>query len=161
MGAGTHSPSSTRPGPITDALRADFEARGYPLATAQPTGRAIVEVYPHPALIAFLGKEYRLSYKAGRVRHYWPDLVKEARRENLFAIWREIVTALDPLISGVSGALPLPRPDAGVAALKTFEDQLDAVICAAVGIEILAGRAIAYGDAASAIWVPRAACPAP
>ena len=50
--------------------------------------------------------------------------------------------------------MDLPLADAPTRALKAFEDQLDAVVCAWVGVCALEGRARAYGDAESAIWVP-------
>jgi hypothetical protein len=39
-------------------------------------------------------------------------------------------------------------------ALKAFEDGLDALICAIAGISDVTGTARAYGDGASAIWLP-------
>jgi predicted RNase H-like nuclease len=42
-------------------------------------------------------------------------------------------------------------------ALKAYEDQLDAVVCAYVAIAALEGRAESYGDDVSAIWVPKVA----
>ena len=39
--------------------------------------------------------------------------------------------------------------------LKNLEDALDALVCAWTGIQILRGRAVAYGDDAGAIWVPK------
>ena len=57
--AATHSPSSKRPGKMSDLLRKGFQAAGYPLWTNEELGAApgtgLVEVYPHPALIEFLG----------------------------------------------------------------------------------------------------------
>jgi predicted RNase H-like nuclease len=50
--------------------------------------------------------------------------------------------------------LPLPPAGAPAIALKAFEDKLDAIICAWVGICTLDGRAQPYGDAESAIWIP-------
>ena len=44
-------------------------------------------------------------------------------------------------------------PSGGTAAgLKRFEDALDALICAWVGIDYLAGRARPYGDTSAAVW---------
>ncbi len=57
-------------------------------------------------------------------------------------------------MQGALAALPLPAPDARGYEMKAFEDMLDAVICAWVGAAILDGRARAYGDDISAIWVP-------
>ncbi len=48
-------------------------------------------------------------------------------------------------------ALPGPRP---FARLKRYEDALDALVRAWVGIEYLAGRTRAFGDADAAIWTP-------
>jgi len=39
--------------------------------------------------------------------------------------------------------------------MKAFEDQLDAVVCARVAIEVLEGRALPYGDEVSAAWIPK------
>jgi hypothetical protein len=39
--------------------------------------------------------------------------------------------------------------------LKRYEDALDALISAWVGVEFINGRAIPYGDDAAAVWVPR------
>lgn len=64
-GAGTHSPSASRPGAVSDTLRADFEAHGYALCTCAPA-RGLIEVYPHPSLIEFLKAPYRLEYKAAK-----------------------------------------------------------------------------------------------
>jgi predicted RNase H-like nuclease len=40
------------------------------------------------------------------------------------------------------------------AALKRYEDALDALVCGWVGIEYLGGRCTAFGDTAAAIWTP-------
>ncbi|PZO06560.1 MAG: hypothetical protein DCF28_01595, partial [Alphaproteobacteria bacterium] len=57
-------------------------------------------------------------------------------------------------LSGVAAALPLPDPNGSSASLKAFEDMLDAVICAWVGVQTLKGKALPYGDEQSAIWIP-------
>ena len=152
--ASTHSPSEVRPGRISDELRAGFETEGYRLATEAFIGPALIEVYPHPALIEFLGERYRLEYKAGKTLTYWPKLAAAERRERLLEVWRTLLAALETRIAGVQAALPLPAPEIVGAKLKALEDQLDAVICAAVGIAVLNGEARAIGDADSAIWVP-------
>ncbi|GAK70677.1 hypothetical protein RRU01S_13_00150 [Agrobacterium rubi TR3 = NBRC 13261] len=54
-GGGTHTPSATRPGKISDDLRAGFDAAGYRLAVTSLRGRDLIEVYPHPALIELAG----------------------------------------------------------------------------------------------------------
>ena len=58
---GTHSPSAERPGPLSDALRAGFEAAGYPLRTDDARPGGLIEVYPHPALVVLAQAARRLS----------------------------------------------------------------------------------------------------
>lgn len=154
-GAATHSPTALRPGPFADQLRAGFAAEGFDLRThANPAGR-LAEVYPHPALIEFMGEARRLPYKISRINLYWPDATPSERRRKLIEQWWRILAMLDRRLPGTSTALPPPLPDAPRAALKSFEDQLDAVICSVVGIGILAGRANAFGDADATIWIPK------
>ncbi len=62
---------------------------------------------------------------------------------------------LDTRVAGVAAALPALAADASGVARKAQEDMIDAIVCAWVGITALAGDAEAYGDADSAIWVPR------
>lgn len=61
---------------------------------------------------------------------------------------------LDHEVAGIADALPLPRPDAPRGMLKAFEDMLDAVVCAWVGVRVLAGTAQPFGDEDAAIWIP-------
>ena len=71
-GASAHSPSAERPGPLSDVLRADLAAHGFPLATAGGPSRtpALIEVYPHVSLLDLTGADYRLPYKAGKSNKY-------------------------------------------------------------------------------------------
>jgi predicted RNase H-like nuclease len=157
-GAGVHSPNENRPGRISDALRAAFEAEGYALRTTRdvssPLAHGLVEVYPHAALIRFFGEKRRLEYKAGKTLTYWRQLSRSDRRVKLRSVWTRIVEALDRRISGVADKLPLPPVEANGWRLKAYEDKLDAVVCAAVAIACLDGKARAYGDENAAIWVP-------
>ena len=152
--ASTHTPSTTRPGKLSDELRDGFERIGYPLSIQDPVSRALLEVYPHPALIELAAADRRLPYKQSKIRKYWPVADPVARRANLLRTWSDIVGLLDVEISGVKDALPLPSPNARGYELKAYEDALDAVVCAWVGACALTGRARAYGDEESAIWVP-------
>ena len=68
--------------------------------------------------------------------------------------WSRIVDLLEAQVAGVAVKLPLPRPHVSRHVLKAYEDALDAVICAYIGIHILEGRATAFGDEMSSIWVP-------
>ena len=151
--AAVHSPSAARPGSISDDLRAGFAALGFDVCV-EPPARGLIEVYPHAALIEFLGERERLPYKAAKTTIYWPDLPAEERHLKLRAVWASIVAALERRIEGVAPALPVPGPDIRGWRLKAFEDRLDAVVCAAVAIAALDGKAVAYGDGEGAIWVP-------
>jgi predicted RNase H-like nuclease len=151
--AATHSPSAERPGKISDALRAEFDALGYRLCTAPPA-RGLIEVYPHPALIEFLGERRRLEYKAGKIGRYWPGLSPHERHLKLRTVWARIVEALESRIAGVRSALPPPEADVRGWRLKAYEDKLDAVVCAAVAVAALDGRARRFGDNDAAIWAP-------
>lgn len=151
----THTPSSLRPGPISDRLRHEFAASGYELGTLDCAAPALVEVYPHPALVELAGASRRLPYKAGKARQYWPKLNPAERREQLFATWAQIIGLLEQEVVGVAAQFEMPPPHATGRELKAFEDRLDAVVCAWVGICILEGEAIPYGDDDSAIWIPK------
>ncbi len=151
-----HSPGAERPGPISDALRADFEAFGLPVRI-EPPALGVIEVYPHAALIEFMGEGERLPYKAGKTLTYWPSLSVAERQQKLRTVWARIVETLGRRIAGVASALPVPAPDMRGWRLKAFEDKLDAVVCAAVAIAALNGEAVAHGDAEGAIWVPNGA----
>lgn len=154
--ASTHTPSTVRPGQISDNLTKGFGAAGYPLLTqgpAEPPG--LIEVYPHPALIELARAPMRLKYKASKRRIYWPGNTPAERRNLLLEQWQLIVAVLDAKLSGVAAALPVPEACAGGVALKAYEDMLDAVVCAYVAISVLSDEALPYGDDSSAIWIPR------
>ena len=152
----THTPSSTRPGKISDDLTHGFRDAGYPLLTSAPVKPSgLVEVYPHPALVEYAQSPMRLKYKAGKGRTYWPSNTPIERRALLVQEWRLIVTVLNARLPGVEEALQLPDVTASGVDHKAFEEMLDAVVCVCVAICILEGEALPYGDDTSAIWIPR------
>lgn len=152
--AATHSPSALRPGVLADRLRCELAEVGYALRhRGRPQGR-LAEVYPHPALIELTDAFERLPYKLHRSPSYWPALAPAARRARLRDTWLHILQKLESLLPGTMAQLPPPILEGSVAALKSFEDQLDAIICAAVAVEILEGRAMPFGDDTAAIWIP-------
>lgn len=159
-GCGTHTPNATRPGRISDDLRAKMYEAGYPLATkvAGPdtlTSSALIEVYPHPALLHLLRRDYRVPYKVSKAGKYWPRPATIAqRRKHLLAEFKAIRRALAKSIDGICLMLPPVRQNKPLTHLKRYEDALDALICCWVGSQVLDGRATAYGDAAAAIWIP-------
>ncbi|MCW5714478.1 MAG: DUF429 domain-containing protein [Bauldia sp.] len=153
-GCGTHSPSPTRPGAVAANLMSSLVRQGWPLATSSITTPATIEVYPHPALLALTGAARRLPYKAAKTRAYWPSGDRAERRRMLGRTWATIVEALDREIDGVAASFPLPDAEVPLRRLKAFEDTLDAVVCAWVGLRALAGRASPYGAESAAIWIP-------
>jgi predicted RNase H-like nuclease len=116
----------------------------------------VIEVYPHPALVELAGACERLRYKASKVRSYWPSDTPARRRDLLFLEWSAIVTLLEDEIAGVADTLPIPTHAATALQLKAYEDTLDAIVCAWVGVCNLEGRAVPFGDDSSAIWIPQA-----
>jgi predicted RNase H-like nuclease len=152
-GCGTHTPSAKRPGPMAAVLRDGFGAMGIPLHTSEgagPVAPALLEVYPHTALLALTGEAFRVEYKTSKTRTYWPGQSLEARQQRLNKVWLKVLSKLEAhLETGL--VLPGPKP---FARLKRYEDALDALVCAWVGMEYLAGRSRALGDADAAIWTP-------
>lgn len=75
--AGTHTPSQSRPGQLSDDLTLEFAQAGYPLLTSGSAFPALIEVYPHPALIELAKADRRLPYKhaslvkMGQTKAYW------------------------------------------------------------------------------------------
>ena len=151
---GTHSPSASRPGHISDELRESFEWVGYRLCTDNIVLPGLIEVYPHPALVELSGASERVLYKAAKVRLYWPLASRLERRDMLLRQWADIVDSLEIQIAGVSAALSPLEMNASRIVLKAYEDIPDAVICAWVAICSLEGLAIPYGDKDSEIWIP-------
>ena len=158
-GCSTHSPSALRPGPVGHRIASQLEAAGFPLCTSidpRASRPCAIEVYPHPALLALLARDYRVPYKVARAGTYWPGVSVAARVRRLLAELGRIHFALE----GVFGRLPLVLPDrsavAHLSVLKRYEDALDALVCAWVGVRFLEGAATAFGDESSAIWVPEA-----
>jgi predicted RNase H-like nuclease len=153
----THSPSPRRPGPLGAEFGRSFASLGFPLATtATPHGAPgrLLEVYPHPALLALLDAPERVPYKVGRTRTYWPSATATERRIRVVHAMQGVLDGLHGEIADIPLALPASASAAGLAPLKRFEDALDALVCAWVGARYLAGAIAAYGDTDAAIWVP-------
>lgn len=146
-GLGVHTPNELRPGPIAEAMRLGFARHGYSVATATTkpgTPRALIEVFPHAAVIELLGADYRVPYKLSRTAQYWPELDLGARRRKLLRQWAAIRRALMSKIDRI--ALPPARAE------KRYEDALDALTCAWIGMQYLDGRVRPYGDDFAAVW---------
>ena len=158
-GCAVHSPSTERPGAIADQLRADFAALGYRLHTngSEQSAPALIECYPHVALLALLKRDYRVPYKVSRSGRYWKaeKLTCSERIERLLEQFQAIKTGLNQHISGIPDFIPAPYEVSTLASLKSVEDMLDGLICAWIGIEHLEGRTVGLGDDTAAIWVPQ------
>ena len=158
-GCAVHSPSAERPGAIADQLRADFAALGYRLHTngSEQSAPALIECYPHVALLALLKRDYRVPYKVSRSGRYWKaeKLTCSERIERLLEQFQAIKTGLNQHISGIPDFIPAPYEVSTLASLKSVEDMLDGLICAWIGIEHLEGRTVGLGDDTAAIWVPQ------
>ena len=160
-GCAVHSPSALRPGVIADQLREGFAALGVGLHTTTPERAwpALIECYPHVALLALLDRDYRVPYKVSRSAQYWkaqqPSINERIRL--LLAQFNAIHQGLSQRISAIPICIPEPERVHSLSSLKPVEDMLDALICAWIGIEHLEGRTSGLGDASAAIWVPAAA----
>lgn len=152
-----HTPSLTRPGPLGARLSSAIQASGYELATtatpAAETNR-LIEVYPHPALLALLRRDRRVPYKVGKSRKYWPQLDRRDRIRALLSELDSIHQALQQVFGPFGFDLPTPADVPSLARLKRYEDALDALVCAWVGVEYLRSRTVALGDETAAIWCP-------
>lgn len=165
--AGTHTPSTEDFGLVSAALFQQLSSSGYHWMNGTKAVQlsehmqCFLETYPHPVIIEMLGLEKRLCYKIAKRQKYWPNLTPDDR-------WRSIASELDRLhgalasrIDGFADRVPKAcnvleaSPKSKGAVFKGIEDALDAVVCALVGCEFLAGRAVALGDHHSAIWLPR------
>lgn len=156
----THSPNEARPGPVGDQLQKGFEAIGYRLCTTSIVSSGLIEVYPHPALVEFMHAPERLPYKIHWARKHARALKKRGEpaewRAPLLDSWKDILEMLEQRIAGSKLALE-GRSSSRIRELKTCEDILDAIICCAVAITALDGRAKPFGDESAAIWIPIAA----
>lgn len=153
----THTPSRARPGPIGSNLTRVLCSLGYRVATRttpQGTRSRLVEVYPHPALLALLDRPKRVPYKVSKASRYWPKSTPQGRAASLLREFEGIYSGL----SKVFGPLPLSLPAAGdgvsIHVLKGYEDALDALVSAWVGTLYLESRAVPLGDRVAAIWCP-------
>lgn len=162
--AGTHSPTVERPEPVSRMLYEQLTACGFKWlhANASPrhegNARLFIEAYPHPAIIELLQLNERLRYKVSKLQKYWPELDRTAQWKKVVRQLNRLRTALDEKIINVKKWLPSAASffkNGRAPRLKGCEDALDAVVCAWIGSEFLAGRCVAYGDEDSAIWLPR------
>ena len=152
-----HSPTAMRPGALGARISEALSTAGYELATTatpSPGSRQFLEVYPHPALLSLLKRPKRVPYKVGKSRKYWPRESVPGRIRYLLSEFTALHGALGEVFDGLMLELPEPTTVKTFSALKRYEDALDALVCAWVGVEYLAGRAVPLGDEDAAIWCP-------
>ncbi|MBI4203841.1 MAG: DUF429 domain-containing protein [Betaproteobacteria bacterium] len=149
-----HSPTAERPGASGRRLQAGFFDFGYLLATTANAGTpALLEVYPHVALLALTKHGERVPYKVGKTNTYWPGQSAKQRKRRLIEKWQLILDRLETYIDDID--VPLPDPDAhSLEYLKRFEDAIDALVCAWTATQFLNKTAIPLGDDDGAIWIP-------
>jgi len=153
-GAGTHSPSAQRPGVLGRYLSQRFHELGFPLATETVNrSPALIEVYPHPALLRLMNCPMRRMYKVDKSNKYWKNKTVSERIGFLQEEWQNILAALSAEVTAIDLKLPASFPF--LAPMKNYEDKLDAIISTWVGMKFFLGEAEAYGDENAAIWVPR------
>ena len=154
----THSPTIARPGKVSSQLRNELQACGYELAVEQGKTSAVIEVYPHPALLFLLKLERRLPYKVDRRASYWRNTPSAERRnrlvDNLSFLYQGLVKVIEGIPTYLLYAL---NNETTFKDLKSIEDQLDALVCSWVGACYLEGCVRGYGDTESVIWIPSCA----
>ena len=162
-GCSTHSSTLERPGKLGAELTAAFGVLGYPVATvtARPDhDRHLVEIYPHPALLALLNRPTRVPYKQSKSNKYWPGQPVNVRIRNLLAEYAGIEAALTRIF-GTLPSLPSPETFTTLSQLKRLEDALDGLVACWVGMLCATGKATPLGNGVAAIWCPTAALELP
>lgn len=157
LGCATHSPNSERPGKVSEKLKNGFGEMGFPLSTAittPGTRQRLLEVYPHPAIVRLLNLAYRLPYKVTKSTKYWPQKATDFRIHRLLEQFRLILNGLTNYIKDIPVRLPEVHKCASLAYLKRYEDAIDALVCAWIGICFLEKEIESFGDMTAAIWVP-------
>lgn len=157
-GCGAHSPSAKRPGVVGQQMQRRLEANRFKLATRlshQVRPRSIIEVYPHVALLALLQACYRLEYKTSKTTTYWPKAGLQDRIQRLLEVLKRILARLNTQFDRIEFSLPKPEVTRTLKGLKRYEDCLDALVCAWMGVLFVEKSAYPYGDETAAIWVPK------
>jgi predicted RNase H-like nuclease len=113
---------------------------------ASETRRVVVEIFPHPAMVAIFGLARTLKYKAKQGR----------TRATQLAAWREyqahlraLAQADPPLLGDLTSLLETDLASLGPRALKGYEDRVDALFCAYIGLYAYrwgAARCKAFGS---------------
>jgi predicted RNase H-like nuclease len=111
--------------------------------------RLLFEAFPHPAIVVLFGLRERLPYKKGDPAHRRTGL------DRLRGLVRSALTIADPpLLSSppLEAFCATALHELRGAALKGYEDRLDAIVCAYIALFYWAwgdSRCRIYGDVAS------------
>lgn len=116
-----------------EALVAELQARGFvhaPMIAAGVPVRQVIEVFPHPAMVALFGLERTLKYKVKANRS----------RAAVDAAWGEYqrhlreLAAADPPLHGHEALVSQAVAELRGRRLKDYEDMIDALFCAYIGL---------------------------
>jgi predicted RNase H-like nuclease len=159
-GASTHTPSIDRPGTISLDLVHSVKELGYSLSTKTNSiiCKPLIEVYPHTAIIEYLQLNCRFEYKVSKKNQYkdWKALKKDEKDKKLITNFNLLIEKLKIRITNIEEYLPLLDINNEYKAwyLKGYEDMIDSLFSALVGMDYLFNRTIGYGSDDGTIWVP-------
>jgi predicted RNase H-like nuclease len=116
-----------------EALVAALAERGFihgPEVTAGAPARQVIEVFPHPAMVALFGLDRTLKYKARAARGAELRLGEWRRyQEHLNAL-----AQADPPLRGQAALTTQEVAALRGRRLKDYEDQVDALMCAYIAL---------------------------
>lgn len=116
---------------------------------------ALLEVYPHVALLKLTRALERLPYKVSKNGSYWgKGLPATERKRRLLEQWTAILGHLQHEIDGIEMPLPKDPEQLTFQGLKRYEDAIDGLVCAWMATRYLTGDVVPLGDDTGAIWVP-------
>ncbi|MBI4828417.1 MAG: DUF429 domain-containing protein [Nitrospinae bacterium] len=158
-GCAAHSPTVERPGALSADLRGQCNTAGYTLRVnnngrVNGRGNSLIEVYPHTVALHLTKSNYRIPYKVSKSGKYWPGKSVDERKHNLLCKFQMLLNALEDRMDIPNFTLPDCSAAPNLSHLKRYEDALDALMCAWMGIEYLEDRSRPVGDANAAIWLP-------
>jgi predicted RNase H-like nuclease len=116
-----------------EALVAALETRGFvhaPMIEAGKAVRQVIEVFPHPAMIALFGLQRTLKYKAKPNRS----------RDAIMAAWQQYrghlrdLARADPPLHNHEALLEADLSNLRGKRLKDYEDCIDALMCAYIAL---------------------------
>jgi len=155
----THSPSSNRPGDISNNIFKLLTENGFSWACGHIKTPAFIEVFPHVAIIELFDYDKRFPYKVQKRAKYWPKDSCEERSRKIICKLNELRNKIASEATGIEQFLPQLEPTKyySIKFLKGYEDLLDAVLCALVGCNFLEGKAEPKppDDLTGVIWVPK------